>query len=80
MSFQPVDYYGVYNQLSDEERMVRESVADFVDSEVIPIIEKHYQDGTFPMDLVPKMAELGLLVLPCLKNMDVQVLIILLMV
>ena len=60
MSFQPVDYYGVYNQLSDEERMVRESVADFVDSEVIPIIEKHYQDGTFPMDLVPKMAELGL--------------------
>lgn len=80
MSFQPVDYYGVYNQLSDEERMVRESVADFVDSEVIPIIEKHYQDGTFPMDLVPKMAELGLLVLPCLKNMDVQVLIIPLMV
>lgn len=60
MSFQPVDYYGVYNQLSDEERMVRESVADFVDSEVLPIIEKHYQDGTFPMDLVPKMAELGL--------------------
>ena len=60
MSFQPVDYYGVYNQLSDEERMVRESVADFVDNEVLPIIEKHYQDGTFPMDLVPKMAELGL--------------------
>jgi glutaryl-CoA dehydrogenase len=60
MSFQPVDYYGVYNQLSDEERMVRESVADFVDSEVLPIIEKHYQDGTFPMDLVSKMAELGL--------------------
>jgi glutaryl-CoA dehydrogenase len=60
MSFQPVDYYGVYNQLSDEERMVRESVADFVDNEVLPIIEKHYQDGTFPMDLVPKMADLGL--------------------
>lgn len=60
MSFQPVDYYGVYNQLSDEERMVRESVADFVDNEVLPIIEKHYQDGIFPMDLVPKMAELGL--------------------
>jgi len=60
MSFQPVDYYGVYNQLSDEERMVRESVSDFVDNEVLPIIEKHYQDGTFPMDLVPKMAELGL--------------------
>jgi glutaryl-CoA dehydrogenase len=60
MAFQPVDYYGIYNQLSDEERMVRESVADFVDNEVLPIIEHHYQAGTFPMDLIPKMAELGL--------------------
>jgi glutaryl-CoA dehydrogenase len=60
MAFQPVDYYNVYDQLSEDEKMVRESVADFVDNEVLPIIEKHYQAGTFPMDLVGKMADLGL--------------------
>jgi glutaryl-CoA dehydrogenase len=60
MAFQPVDYYNVYEQLSPEEKLVRESVADFVDNEVLPIIEYHYQAGTFPMDLVGKMADLGL--------------------
>ncbi|MBK9248471.1 MAG: acyl-CoA dehydrogenase family protein [Ignavibacteria bacterium] len=60
MAFQPVDYYNVYDLLTEEERLVRETVADFVDNEVIPIIEKHYQDGTFPMDLVEKMADIGM--------------------
>ncbi|MGA1276903.1 MAG: acyl-CoA dehydrogenase family protein [Candidatus Kapaibacteriota bacterium] len=60
MAFQPVDYYNVYEQLSPEEKLVRESVADFVDNEVLPIIEHHYKAGTFPMDLVGKMADLGL--------------------
>ncbi len=45
--------------LSDEERMVRESVRDFVDDRVIPIIEQHYMEGTFPMDLVEPMGKLG---------------------
>ncbi|MFN4767226.1 MAG: acyl-CoA dehydrogenase family protein [Ignavibacteria bacterium] len=60
MAFQPVDYYNIYEQLTSEEKLVRESVADFVDNEVLPVIEHHYQAGTFPMDLVEKMAELGL--------------------
>lgn len=60
MAFQPVDYYNIYEQLTSEEKLVRESVADFVDNEVLPVIEHHYQAGTFPMDLVGKMAELGL--------------------
>ncbi|MFN8360448.1 MAG: acyl-CoA dehydrogenase family protein [Candidatus Kapaibacterium sp.] len=59
MAFQPVDYYNVYDLLTEEERLVRETVADFVDNEVLPVIEKHYQAGTFPMDLVEKMADLG---------------------
>lgn len=45
--------------LSDEERMVRDSVRDFVDDQVIPIIEEHYMQGTFPMDLVEPMGKLG---------------------
>ncbi|MBS1537903.1 MAG: acyl-CoA dehydrogenase family protein [Bacteroidetes bacterium] len=59
MAFQPVDYYNVYDLLTEEEKLVRETVSDFVDHEVLPIIEKHYQAGTFPMDLVGKLADLG---------------------
>ncbi len=59
MAFQPVDYYNVYDLLTEEEKLVRETVSDFVDNEVLPVIEKHYQAGTFPMDLVGKLADLG---------------------
>lgn len=59
MAIHGCDYYGVYDLLSPEEKLVQESVADFVDNEVLPIIEKHYQAGTFPMHLAQKMAELG---------------------
>ncbi|MCU0452880.1 MAG: acyl-CoA dehydrogenase family protein [Bacteroidetes bacterium] len=58
--FQGVDYFMIDGLLSEEERMVRATVRSFVDDEVLPIIEKHYRDGTFPMPLVGKMAELGL--------------------
>lgn len=59
MAFQPVDYYHLYDMLEPEEKLVRETVADFVDGEVLPVIEKYYREGTFPMYLVEKMAELG---------------------
>ncbi|MBI4535826.1 MAG: acyl-CoA dehydrogenase family protein [Ignavibacteriae bacterium] len=58
--FQGVDYYSMDSILSEEEILVRNTVREFVDDNVILIIEKHNRAGTFPMDLVPKMAELGL--------------------
>jgi glutaryl-CoA dehydrogenase len=58
--FQGVDYYNLDELLTEEELLVRNTVREFVDEQVIPIIEQHYRAGTFPMDLVPKMAELGL--------------------
>jgi glutaryl-CoA dehydrogenase len=58
--FQGVDYYDIDGLLSEEERMVRDTVRSFVDDEVLPIIEKHYREGTFPAPLVGKMAGLGL--------------------
>jgi len=61
MAFRGLDLYGIDELLTEEERMVRDTVRRFVDDEVLPIISKHYQDGTFPMDLVPKVAKLGLL-------------------
>ena len=59
--FKGVDYYSVESLLSSEEIMIRKTVREFVSNEVIPIIEKHNRESTFPAHLVPKMAELGLL-------------------
>lgn len=57
--FVGVDYYNIEDLLSEEEILVRDSVRKFVDDNVIPVIEEHYQKGTFPMDLIPKLGELG---------------------
>ncbi|MEO8169143.1 MAG: acyl-CoA dehydrogenase family protein, partial [bacterium] len=58
--FQGVDYFNADSLLSEEEILVRNTVREFVDDNVVPVIEKHAREGTFPMDLIPKMAELGL--------------------
>ena len=58
--FQGVDYYRIDELLSEDELMVRKTVRDYVDQKVLPIIEKHYEEGTFPVHLVAQMAELGL--------------------
>ncbi len=58
--FRGTDFYKIDDLLTREEKLVRDSVRDFVEDKVFPIIEKHYSEGTFPMELVPQMAELGL--------------------
>ncbi len=60
MTFQFPDYYKISELFNEEEKLIQNTVREFVDNEVLPIIEQHYAEGTFPMDLVPKMAELGL--------------------
>jgi len=59
MGFQGVDYYGIDDLLTDDEKLVRQTIRDFVDNEVMPVIEEAYQGSYFPMDLVAKMGELG---------------------
>ncbi len=59
--YKGVDYYLIDDLLSDEEKSIRDTVRDFVTKEVIPIIEKYNQEMKFPMQLIPKMAELGVL-------------------
>ncbi len=59
MAFEGVDFMGIEDLLSDEEKLVRDSVRSFVDDQVIPIIEDHYMKGTFPLELVKPMAKLG---------------------
>src|SRR5215813_645119 len=60
MPFKGVDFYRIDDLLSDEERMVRDTVRRFVDERVVPIIDKHFEDATFPTELIPAMAEMGL--------------------
>ena len=57
----PLDLYGVAGALSDEERLVQESVARLVDAEVLPIIQHCFEEHRFPKELIPQLAALGLL-------------------
>ncbi len=57
----PLDLYDVRASLSEEERMVQDSVARFVDDAVLPIIRPHFENHTFPQELVGELAGLGLL-------------------
>ncbi len=55
-----VDYFDVESLLNEDEVMVRNSVREFVDIEIIPAIDKHYREDNFPIEIVPKLAEMGL--------------------
>jgi glutaryl-CoA dehydrogenase len=55
------DLYRIDTLLTEEERMVSDTVRKFVAERVLPIIGKHFEAGTFPRELVPEMAALGLL-------------------
>jgi len=59
--FQGVDFLHLEELYSDEERLARDTVRSFVTKEFLPRIQSHVrQDGSFPMELVPRIAELGL--------------------
>ena len=59
-TFPGVDYMDIDSLFSEEELMVRQTVRDFVDDEIIPIIEEANRNEKFPMHLIPKIAEMGL--------------------
>ena len=58
--FEGVDFYDVGALLSEEERAVQGTVRQWVDDRLMPVINQHYLEGRFPLQLVPEMAELGL--------------------
>jgi glutaryl-CoA dehydrogenase len=57
----PLDLYDIASSLTEEERMVQDSVGRLVDEKVLPIIQKCFEDHRFPKELVPELAALGLL-------------------
>lgn len=54
-----IDYFNLDRLYEKEEIFVRDTVREFVQEKIKPVIEKHYLDGTFPFDLIPQLAELG---------------------
>jgi glutaryl-CoA dehydrogenase len=56
----PLDLFDLRSLLTDEERLIRDSVARFVDERVLPVIRGHFEAHTFPRELIPEMATLGL--------------------
>ena len=59
--FSGFDFYNIDSMLSEEEIMVRELVRSWVEERILPIIEGHCREGTFPFELVPEIGEMGLL-------------------
>ena len=59
MPFPGVDYLLIDSQFSEQEILVRQTARRFTDEQVLPVIRQSFRDGTFPMAIVPEMAELG---------------------
>jgi glutaryl-CoA dehydrogenase len=59
MPFHGVDFLEFDSLLSDEEKLARQTARQFVDEQVLPIIEPCNREAKFPVQLVPLMAELG---------------------
>ena len=59
--FQGIDFYNLDALLSDEERMIRDTVRDWVEERVMPVIGEAYIERRFPRDLISEMGELGVL-------------------
>lgn len=57
--FEGVDYYNIDSLLSEEERAVRDTVREWVDENLLPVIGRCYVERRFPSELVPQMADLG---------------------
>ncbi len=60
-NFESPDFFNLDDLLTEDDRNVRDTVRGFVDSNVMPVILDHYEAGTFPTTIIPKLGELGVL-------------------
>jgi glutaryl-CoA dehydrogenase len=61
MAFEGLDVLGIGALLTDEERLVQSEVRKYVESEITPIVAACFEEGRFPTELIPSLAELGVL-------------------
>jgi glutaryl-CoA dehydrogenase len=55
------DFFAISRHFTPEERAIQSTVRAFVDARILPVIGDHFEHGTFPTDLIPEIAKLGLL-------------------
>ena len=53
------DFYNISDLLTEEELLIQKTAHDFVNNEFKPIINEHYEKGTFPIEIATKLGELG---------------------
>ena len=53
------DFCNITSLLTDEELLIQKTANQFVKKEFNPIVNEYYEKGSFPLDLIPKMGELG---------------------
>lgn len=61
MSLNPSDFLNTQSLFETEDLMVKDTVADFVQKEVLPLLQKAHREESFPTDLIPRFAEMNLL-------------------
>ena len=57
-SFGP-DFYNITELLTEEEIMIQRTAFEFVQTEFMPLVHEHYEKATFPLELAPKLGEMG---------------------
>ncbi len=55
------DYYNISDELTEEELLIQQTANEFVKNEFLPVINEHFEAGTFPKELIPKLGDLGFL-------------------
>ncbi len=58
-NFQSPDYFNVDELLTEEHKLIREAVRNYVKKEISPIIEEYAQTATFPVQIVKQLGDLG---------------------
>ena len=53
------DFYNISDLLTEEELLIQKTAHDFVNNEFKPVINEHYEQGTFPIEIATKLGELG---------------------
>lgn len=61
MAYEGLDFFSLDSQFTDDEKMIRDTLRQFTTNEIMPVIAKHYEEGTFPKHLIPMLAEMGTL-------------------
>ena len=57
--YEGIDFMNIDERLSEDERLVRDTVRAFVEQKAMPVFREHYERGSFPRELIGPVAELG---------------------